>query len=85
MQLVIAMDSLPLHLAGTTNTKTFSFFGPSSSAKFMPMGEQHHAFQGSCPYGKVIQRRCPIIRTCKTGACLRGISSDTLFDAFLRR
>lgn len=83
MQLVIAMDSLPLHLAGTTNTPTFSFFGPSSSAKFMPMGKQHHAFQGTCPYGKIIQRRCPIIRTCKTGACLRSISSDVLFDAFL--
>ncbi len=84
MQLVIAMDSLPLHLAGTTNTPTFSFFGPSSSAKFMPMGEHHHAFQGSCPYGRVIQRRCPIIRTCKTGACLREVTSDILFRSFMK-
>lgn len=82
MGLVIAMDSLPLHLAGTTNTPTFSFFGASSAAKFMPMGEQHQAFQGKCPYGRVIQRRCPVIRTCKTGACLREVSAETLFKAF---
>lgn len=82
MELVIAMDSLPLHLAGTTKVKTFSFFGPSSSLKFKPIGEQHHAFQGVCPYGRTISRRCPILRTCKTGACLREISADILFNTY---
>ncbi len=83
MDLVIAMDSLPLHLAGTTDVSTYSFFGPSSAAKFMPLGKQHHAFQGSCPYGRIIQRRCPILRKCKTGACLREISGDELFANFI--
>jgi heptosyltransferase I len=39
-QLVIAMDSLPLHLCGTTDTPALSFFGPSSSAKFAPLQPQ---------------------------------------------
>jgi heptosyltransferase-1 len=85
MQLVIAMDSLPLHLAGTTGVSTFSFFGPSSSSKYMPAGQQHHAFQGSCPYGRTIERRCRIIRTCETGACLRTVSGDVLFKAYLKQ
>jgi len=80
--LVISMDSLPLHLAATTDTPTYSFFGPSSSHKYAPKGSQHGSCQGACPYGRTFEKRCPILRTCKTGACLRDISSDTLFKAF---
>lgn len=83
MDLVLAMDSLPLHLAETAGVKTFSFFGPTLSDKFMPLGDKHGAFQGVCPYGKKIERRCPILRSCKTGACLRNVQSDALFSAFL--
>ncbi len=83
MQLVIAMDSLPLHLAGTTSVSTFSFFGPSNASKFMPIGDAHKAFQGTCPYGRNITRRCPVTRTCKTGACLRTVTSDQLFQSYL--
>jgi len=71
--LVVTMDSLPLHLAATTKVSTFSFFGPSTAKKYAPIGSQHTFFQGSCPYGKVFEKRCPILRTCKTGACLHGI------------
>lgn len=83
VQLVIAMDSLPLHLAGTTGVATFSFFGPSNASKYMPLGDTHKAYQGTCPYGRTITRRCPIIRTCKTGACLRTVTSDQLFQSYL--
>lgn len=80
--LIVSMDSLPLHLAATTTTPTFSFFGPSSSQKYAPMGPQHHFFQGACPYGRTFEKRCPVLRTCKTGACLRSQTSDALFSAF---
>lgn len=70
MDLVIAMDSLPLHLAATTSTATFSVFGASSAAKYKPVGRQHVAIQGLCPYGRQFERRCPILRTCPTGACM---------------
>lgn len=82
MDLVIAMDSLPLHLAGTTSTSTFSVFGPSLSSKYKPQGEKHYAMQGSCPYGKTFPKRCPKLRTCPTGACIRGLTGRQVFDQF---
>lgn len=70
-ELVVAMDSLPLHLCGTTETPTLSFFGPSSAFKFAPLGEHHCAIQGLCPYGVRFEKTCPKLRTCSTGLCLK--------------
>ncbi len=78
--LVIAMDSMALHLAATTQTPTFSVFGASSSNKYKPLGDQHKSFQGQCPYGYTFAKRCPILRTCKTGACIHDITAQQLFD-----
>lgn len=79
---VIAMDSAALHLCGTTLTPSFSFFGPSSSLVYKPAGPQHEAFQGRCPYEIEFSKRCPALRTCKTGACLKNASPQELFDQF---
>lgn len=73
MDLVLAMDSLPLHLAGLTKTATYSFFGPSSGEKYAPKG--HSFFQGNCPYGVTFDKRCPKLRSCPTGACLKSVNS----------
>jgi heptosyltransferase-1 len=82
VDLVLAMDSLPLHLAGTTSTPTYSVFGASSAKKYKPLGEQHQAFQGRCPYGKHFEKRCDQLRTCKTGACIKQLEGQQLFDHF---
>lgn len=84
-QLVFAMDSLALHLAGTTSAKTFGFFGPSLGSKYIPLGEGHRLFQGTCPYGRSFSTRCPIMRSCPTGACLREVGGDALFESFLQK
>lgn len=83
MKLVVAMDSLPLHLAATTSVPTFSIFGASLAARYAPTGVQNRAFQGVCPYGRKFATRCPILRSCKTGACIRSLSGKQLFEAFL--
>ena len=83
-ELVIAMDSLPLHLAGTTSTKTFSIFGASSADKYKPEGPQHIAYQGRCPYGRIFVKRCPVLRSCSTGACIRTLSGQSLFHFYLK-
>lgn len=70
---VVSMDSLPLHLAGTTNTETLSFFGPSLANVYKPIGKQHSHIQGQCPYGLLFEKRCPKLRTCSTGACQRTL------------
>lgn len=82
MDLVISMDSLPLHLAATTQVPTCSFFGPSLSFKYRPLGERHFSFQGNCPYDYRFEKRCPILRTCATGACMRDIKEQEAFTAF---
>ena len=79
---VIAMDSAALHLCGTTATPSFSLFGPSSALTYKPLGGRHRAFQGICPYGVQFDKRCPNLRTCKTGACLKNLSGELLFDQF---
>ncbi len=80
VKLVIAMDSLALHLAATTQTATFSIFGASLATKYKPMGKNHIAFQGNCPYGEVFNARCPKLRHCNTGACIRFLSGQAIFD-----
>lgn len=80
--LVIAMDSLPLHLAATTATATYSIFGPSLAAKYQPQGQQHHSLQGACPYGRHFSKRCPLLRSCPTGACIRSLEGLTIFNHF---
>lgn len=82
MDLIVAMDSLPLHLAGTTSTPTYSIFGASSARKYKPFGHMQEAYQGSCPYGRHFEKRCPILRTCPTGACVKQIDAARLFEHF---
>lgn len=84
LDLVVAMDSLPLHLASTTSVPTFSVFGPSSAAKYQPFGKQHTSFQGRCPYNRTFSRRCPILRSCKTGACIRSLNGKEVSEEFLK-
>jgi heptosyltransferase-1 len=83
VDLVLAVDSSALHLCGTTKTSSFSFFGPTRPELFKPIGAQHGHIHGSCPYGRTFEKQCPILRSCPTGACLRGLEAEELFDRFL--
>lgn len=82
MDTVIAMDSLPLHLAGEVGIPTFSLFGPSLAEKYRPLGEIHRSVQGTCPYGHTFAKRCPILRTCPTGACMTNLDPHDLAKSF---
>ncbi len=83
MDLVIAVDSAALALCGMTKTPSLSFFGPSLASVYKPLGDHHVAWQGTCPYGQKFTTRCPLLRTCKTGACLKSVSSDQLFHSVM--
>lgn len=84
MKKVIAMDSLPLHLAGIAAVPTFGVFGPSSAKKYGPTGPLNENFQGKCPYNKEFVKRCPILRTCQTGACIQEVTAETLFQVYVK-
>ncbi len=79
---IIAVDSAALHFAGTTQTPSFSVFGPTLASIFKPLEQQHHVFQGSCPYGKTFHKQCPILRSCATGACMRNLTFEQLKTPF---
>lgn len=74
MSAIYTVDSSALHLAATTSVPTYSFFGPSNASIYKPPLPHHHALQGPCPYGKTFTKRCPALRTCKTGACLKSLN-----------
>ncbi|MCB1110819.1 MAG: lipopolysaccharide heptosyltransferase I [Chlamydiia bacterium] len=80
MHAIYTVDSSALHLAATTSVPTYSFFGPSNASVYKPSLVHHQAIQGPCPYGKSFRKRCPILRTCKTGACLKALSPDDLIS-----
>ena len=80
---IIAVDSAALHFAGTTQTPSFSFFGPTAAKIFKPLQEYHTAFQSGCPYGKTFLKQCPQLRTCATGACLQSLDWDEIKEPFL--
>jgi len=82
VNLVIAVDSSALHLCGTTQTLSFSLFGPTSSDIFRPIGTRHFSLQGVCPYGKTFEKTCPILRTFPTGACIRSLTAEEIFHSF---
>lgn len=84
MDSVISMDSFPLHLAGELGIPTFAFFGPSLAEKYSPEGERHQSIQGACPYFRTFDKRCPLLRTCSSGACMKNIEATALAKKFLK-
>ncbi|MGM0440057.1 MAG: glycosyltransferase family 9 protein [Chlamydiota bacterium] len=81
-QQVISMDSLALHLAGTTSASTFSFFGPSHGDKYAPEGESHRHYQGACPYGEHFVKRCSKLRSCISGSCLKNLDPTEVLKTY---
>lgn len=82
VDMVIAADSCALHLAAICQVPTWSFFGPSSQKVYKPMGLMHAGIQGKCPFNISFEKRCPSLRTCQSGACLKQLSHNDYFDAF---
>jgi heptosyltransferase I len=79
---VVAVDSAALHLCATTSTPSFSIFGPSLASVYKPAGNRHVAVQGNCPYGKTFIKHCSILRTCSSGACIKDLKENHLFQDF---
>lgn len=82
MTAVISVDSSGLHLAAAAGVPTFSIFGPSKGSVYAPEGKQHIYYQGTCPYDQNFTKRCKLLRTCETGACMKEIDSDDLAREF---
>jgi heptosyltransferase-1 len=80
---ILAVDSVGLHLAGYAGVPTFSIFGASSAKVFGPSGLNHASMQGTCPYGMTFDKRCPKLRSCSTGACIKELSVEQIWPHFV--
>ena len=85
VDLLLGVDSSALHLCSTTPTATFSFFGPTSLSVFKPFGDHHAAIQGECPYKVRFNKLCPRLRTCPSGACIRSLKAEELYQKIVSR
>jgi heptosyltransferase I len=83
LDLVIAMDSSILHLSGSVNTPSFSFFGPTAPEVYKPIGNKHFAFQGKCDFQKTFLGRCPHLRTCQKPSCIKEFEAEKIFNLFI--
>ncbi|MBJ7449369.1 MAG: glycosyltransferase family 9 protein [Parachlamydiales bacterium] len=81
---VIAVDSLPLHIANRATCKILALFGPSSKVKYGPEGDGRLSIQGHCPYGVTFKTRCPRLRTCVDYPCMQGWTPEELFESYLQ-
>jgi heptosyltransferase I len=79
---LLTVDSAALHLAALAKTPAFALFGPSESALYLPEGPGYDALQGHCPYDLLFEKRCPKLRTCATGACLKQLPHSVIFPYF---
>lgn len=91
--LVLGMDSMPLHLAEAAHVPVFGLFGPTNKDVYLPqagvssqgeMDLQGGGVQGTCPYSIVFTRRCPRLRNCPTGACIRDITPHEAAEALFK-
>jgi heptosyltransferase-1 len=78
--LLISSDSSILHLGEIADIPTVSFFGPSLSFTYKPMGMKHLSFQGTCPHGQVFTKRCKYLRSCSSKACMKDFSIESVLS-----
>lgn len=73
---VIGVDSALIHLANLFDVQTYGIFGPSNAKVFGP--EFGGKFQVECPLRIEFIKRCPKLRTCPHGACLKKLDAQKL-------
>jgi heptosyltransferase III len=75
-EVFISGDTGPLHFAAGLGVPTISLFGPSSPARWAPMGARHRVLMGSpCPCGAGAS-------VCHSANfCLAAVSPEQVFDS----
>jgi heptosyltransferase I len=82
MDQIISVDSFALHLSALTTTPAFAVFGPSQASRYLPPKVNTGTFQGTCIYDEEFTTRCSKLRKCPTGACMKLLTSQQLFDSY---
>ena len=79
MDLLIANDSGPLHMAAAIGTPTLGIFGPTDPRRIGPYGHGHRVVQASLPCRPCFSRSCR-----RPGVpCLAGITPERVGETAL--
>lgn len=77
MDLVVANDSGPIHMAAAAGTKVLALFGPTDPRRTGPYGAGHRVLTGESECRPCLQRQCR-----KQGAeCLRTLPVESVYAA----
>lgn len=77
LDLLLCLDSGPLHLAAAIGTPTVSLFGPDIPALWAPQGEEHTVIYKELPCSPCRQRKC--VR--QTNECMTSIGVEEVLQA----
>lgn len=72
MNLVIANDSGPMHMAASLGTRVLAVFGPTDKKRTGPYGEGHRVVAGSLRCQPCFAKRCRF----QDGSCLRTVTPE---------
>ena len=83
VDLVIGMDSCPLHLAMLAKRPTVGFFGPTTASVYGAGNDEGHflAFGGQCLLKLSFDKRCKPLRNCPQ-RCIDQHNQEELFERF---
>lgn len=72
MNLVIANDSGPMHMAASLGTPVLAVFGPTDKKRTGPYGDLHRVTAGNLRCQPCFAKRCRF----EDGSCLRAVTSE---------
>lgn len=75
LDVLIAADTGPLHLAAALGTRTVAIFGPKDPAVYGPWGEGHRIIRRDVDCSPCRVRRCDHVK------CLMAIEPEVVFEA----
>lgn len=77
MDLVLANDSGPTHMAAAVNVPVVAMFGPTDPARTGPYGNVHRVVTGTVSCRPCFQRSCRE----EVAACMRAISPEKVYES----
>ena len=80
--LFVGMDSGPSHLAASCGLNTLIFYGPSLPSVYDRSDEGDHAPRGVCHLKAHFEKRCDLLRKCKTCSAITSINIHEAWNSF---
>lgn len=77
MDVVLANDSGPIHMAAAVNVPVVAMFGPTDAARTGPYGSGHRVLSGTLPCQPCFRRTC---RT-TVADCMQSIRPESVYEA----